>query len=413
MACRPDDLQDLAYGFLDPESESRVRDHAAACGRCAADLGRLEGEKRVLSRAAAQGAAPARERRPLVPLAFAAALLLGLLWLLSPDPAGSPVVLVPGAQEKGSDRKGAREIPDTEEALRSEIDRLQSALGKTTDEQERYRIRTTLGDLERRLDRLALQKDDKTAMKEKPPADGKKPPVKGKGESDDERRMKLEAETREIAEKLKMSPEPGEKKRLEARLREIEREMKTVSPVRTPVNLKEVEMRLQSNPDDVPALVDRATAMLEAGKAEQAMKDCDRAIALKSDFAPAWLKRAIAQAMLGHMTEAWADAKRGEELDRTAGRMIDDTLRMIKRLTAAQAAGKERKPTAADLGSQVAGLRDRLNELQEMSKNADLVPADRDRARRDADRVEAEITRLTAEMLSLPAEPEQKPVKKK
>src|SRR6185436_1860712 len=149
MACRTVDLQDLAYGFLDPDAEARVREHVAGCGRCRAELARLEGEKRILAGAAASVAGP-RERRPLVPLAFAAALILGLLWLLKPaGPGPSESIAVPGAQDKGS--KGAKDVPETEDALRSEIARLEAALAKLSDEQERYRVQTTIGDLKARL----------------------------------------------------------------------------------------------------------------------------------------------------------------------------------------------------------------------------------------------------------------------
>src|SRR6185436_8741821 len=126
MACRLSDLQDLAYGFLDPGAEARVRSHLAGCGRCKDDVARLEGEKKLLAGAAA---------------AFAAALVLGLVWLMKPSgPAPADPVVAAAAQDKG---KSAREIPDTEEALRAEIARLDAALAKTSDEQEKYRIKTT------------------------------------------------------------------------------------------------------------------------------------------------------------------------------------------------------------------------------------------------------------------------------
>src|SRR5437667_12889085 len=111
MPCRIVDLQDCAYGFLEPEAAASVRDHAAACDRCRADLARLEGEKAMLSRAASE--LLPRERRtaaPLFPLAFAAGLLVGLLWLLIPrEPAPSDVVAVPAGQEKGQDKGGSQE----------------------------------------------------------------------------------------------------------------------------------------------------------------------------------------------------------------------------------------------------------------------------------------------------------------
>jgi hypothetical protein len=405
MECRIVDLQDLAYGFLDPDAATRVRDHLSACSRCHADFARLQGEKERLAGAAAGLSAP-RDRRTLVPLAFAAALLAGLLWLLLPrTPAPVEVVALPGAQDK----KGQKEVPDTEESLRKEIGRLETAFQDTSDTQERARIKTTIGDLKIRLDRVIRAKDNPTAMKDKEP-EPKKPTVKGKPDPGDDRSMKLKMEAKDLYERIKFSQDPGERKRLEQRLREIEQEMKQIdqSP-KMQVNMKEVELRLQSNPDDVAALVDRASGYLDNGKAEPAMKDLDHAIAVKADFAPAYLKRAIAHAMLGHQPEAWRDAKRGEELDMKAGKMIDETLRTIKKLTAQ----KERKPTPGDTENQISTLRDRLEELRSMAANADLGGADRERAGRDADRVQAEIDRLAAELKSRPAEPEKKIEKKK
>jgi hypothetical protein len=401
MACRIVDLQDLAYGFLDPDAAARVRAHLADCGRCRADLARLEGEKRLLAGAAARSSAP-RERRAIVPLAFAAALVLGLVWLMLPrDPVSVETVAIPAAQDKG---KAAKEVPDTEEALRSEISRLEAALAKSDDPQEKHRIKTVIGELRVRLDRLAVRKDDATAMKEKSETP-KKPLVKGKPESGE-----LSAAAKELAEKIKMTQDPAERKRLEQQLRQVEQQMKSAEPAKVAISLKEVELRLQANPDDVPALVDRATWQLDNGKAESALRDLDRAISLKSDYAPAYLKRAIAHAMLGQQPQAWQDVKRGEELDMKAGKMIDETLRAIKKLTGGT---KERRVTSADLQNQVAGLRDRLDELQAMADNADLPPAERDRARREADRVRAEVDRLSSEARSLPAEPEKKAEKKK
>ncbi|MBI3855923.1 MAG: hypothetical protein HY293_09570, partial [Planctomycetes bacterium] len=113
--------------------------------------------------------------------------------------------------------------------------------------------------------------------------------------------------------------------------------------------------------------------------------------------------------LLGHQSEAWADAKRGEQLDMKAGKMIDETVRAIKKLTAKG----DRKQAPVDVENQVATLRDRLEELRSMAANADLGAADRERAGRDAERVQAEIDRLTAELKSRPAEPEKKPEKKK
>jgi anti-sigma factor RsiW len=343
MECRIVDLQDLAYGFLDRDDALRVRDHLDGCDRCRADFARLDAERTRLA-GAAVGLSRPRERKSLLPMAFAAALLAGLLWLLIPrEPAPAPVA-VPAAQDKTSP-KG---VPDDEESIQKEIIRLDAALKTTTDEQERSRIKTTIGDLKIRLQRAMRAKSDQTAMKEK---EGEpKKPVKGKVE-----------------------PEPAPK---------------------MAINPKDVELRLQSNPDDVAALVDRATWNLDNGKPEPAMKDLERAITIKPDFAPAYLKRAIAHAMTGHASEAWADAKRGEQLDLKAGKMIDDTLRTLKKLTGAKG---DRKQSPADLANQVATLRDRVEELRAMAANADLSAADRERAGRDAERVQAEIDRLTAD----------------
>jgi tetratricopeptide (TPR) repeat protein len=410
MECRIVDLQDCAYGFLDPDAAARVRDHAAGCGRCRAGLARLESEKERLAEAVSGLSAP-RERRPaataVVPLAFAAALLLGLLWLLSPrDPAPVETVAVPAAQEK----KAAKEAPEDEGSLKAEIARLEAALQKTSDEQERSRIQTGLGDLKIRLERLTRGKDDKTAMKEKPEANPKKPLVKGKPDPADDRAAKVKTELDGTYQKIKMSKDPEERKFLESRAQELVQELKLLEQgSKMQVNFKEVDRRLQMNPDDTAALVDRATWLLDNGKADPAMKDLDHALALRPDLAPAYLKRAVAHAMLGQQALAWQDAKRGEELDVKAGKAIDDTYRAIKKLMAP----KERKPAAGDTENQIAALRDRLEELRAMAENADLAAGDRERARRDADRVQVEIDRLAAELKSRPAEPEKKFEKKK
>jgi len=411
MECRIVDLQDYAYGFLDPEAATRVREHLDRCSRCRADLARLGGEKERLAGAAA-GLSVSRDRRMLVPLAFAAAMLLGLLWLLIPrnpaparGAAPADVVAVPASQDK----KGSKEVLDDEDSLQKEIARLDAALKTTSDDQERSRIRTTIGDLKIRLQRVTRAKNDPTAMKEKE-AEPKKPNVKVKTDSSDDRILKLKMESKSLYEKIKFSTDPAEKQRFEQRVKEIDQELKLLdqSP-KMQVNFKQVDLRLQSNPDDVGALVDRATWYLDNGKAEPAMKDLERAIALKPDCAPAFLKRAIAHAMMGHQPDAWADAKRGEQLDMKAGKMIDETLRTIKKLT-----GKsDRKQAPADVENQIGTLRDRLEELRSMATNADLGPVDRERAGRDADRVQAEIDRLTAELRSRPAEPEKKAEKKK
>jgi tetratricopeptide (TPR) repeat protein len=246
-------------------------------------------------------------------------------------------------------------------------------------------------------------------MKEKT-AEPKKP-VKGKTDSADDRVLKLKMEQKGLFEKIKFSTDAAEKERYEQRVKEIDQELKLLDPnPKMQINFKEVDLKLQSNPDDVGALVDRATWYLDNGKAEPAMKDLERAIAVKPDCAPAYLKRAIAHAMMGHPSEAWADVKKGEQLDMKAGKMIDDTLRTIKKLTGAK--GGERRQSAGDLEFQIATLRDRLEELRAMAGNADLSAAERERAGRDADRVQAEIDRMAADLKNRPAEP-QKIEKKK
>jgi tetratricopeptide (TPR) repeat protein len=405
MECRIIDLQDYAYGFLDGEEASRVRDHVAACARCSAVLARLDAEKRILAEAAAP-----RARRGVptaaLPLVFAASLLLGLLWLLMSRPAPPPeTAAVPAAQDKG---KGPADQPGDEPALRSQIVKLEAALKEAAGDPERTRIQASLDNLRIRLQRLQAD-GDKTAMKEKTDAP-KKPVVKTPPSPNDERLMMIKMEMKDLSEKIKSTADPDEKAKLEKRVQELTRETKQLQPpAKTPVNAKEVELKLQANPDDVGALVDRATWHLDNGRAEPAMKDLDRAITLKPDLAPAYLKRAVAHAMLGHQPQAWQDAKRGEELDLKAGKAIDDTYRTIKKLMGS----KERKVTAGDVEQQIASLRDRLEELRAMSGNADLAPAERERAARDADRVQAEIERLGIELKSRPAEPEKKVDKKK
>src|SRR5438552_843296 len=198
MECRIVDLQDYAYGFLNPDAAAGVRVHVAGCSRCRADLARLEGEKARLAGAASELSAP-RERRAvatsLVPLAFAAALLLGLFGLLrSRDSAPSETI---GIAAPAQEKKPSKEAPLDEDALKAQIAKLEGALQKTSDAQERGRIQTNLDDLKIRLERLHSGKDEKTAMKEKSDANPKKPVVKGKTDSGDERVMKLKTEVAE------------------------------------------------------------------------------------------------------------------------------------------------------------------------------------------------------------------------
>jgi len=391
MSCRPGDLQDLAYGFLDEEDEDRVRDHVDLCPRCRESLGRLEAEKNVLARASRLAAAPsARWRTAVVPLGFAAALLAGLLWLLAP-PSSQPVAVTAGAAPAGQEekKKGAPK-PADEESLEAELKRLNEALAKTSDPQEGGRIKTVIADLNVELNRLREGKS------EKPP--DKKPVGKGKP---DPAKMELEG----LYKKLKVEKDPEERMRLEKRIQELGQDMKLADAgAKSAVNPKEVELRLQKNPDDVEALVLRAVAHLDSGKAQPALKDLDRAIELKPDFASAWLKRGLAYAMKGEFERAWKEAKHGEELDLKAGKEIDATFTAIKKLQGASQE-KLRRPIGADLEQRVAALNDRLAELRAMAASADLADAERDRARRDAQRVEAEIDRLKADLKNLPPEP--------
>lgn len=406
MECRIVDLQDLAYGFLDGEEAARVRDHVSSCARCRGDLARLDGEKRTLAGAAAAPAAHRTVPTAVIPLAFAAALLIGLLWLLAPrsTPSDETAVVPAAPQDKG---KSSADQPGDEPSIKAQIAKLQAALAETTNEKERARIQASIENLNVRLERLQSG-GDKTAMKEKPETP-KKPVVKGAPENE-ERMMALKMEMKDLMEKMRSTKDPDEKAKLAKQAQEVDKEMKVLQPPpKATVNMKEVELKLQNNPDDVDALLARGSWLVDSGKAEPGMKDLDRAIALKPDLAPAYLKRAIAHAMLGHQPQAWQDAKKGEDLDMKAGKAIDDTYRTLKKLMTP----KERKVTGADMEQQVAGLRDRLEELRSMAGNADLSAAERERATRDADRVQAEIDRLVAEMKSRPAEPEKKIEKKK
>jgi tetratricopeptide (TPR) repeat protein len=398
MSCRPEDLQDLAYGFLDEEAEARVRAHVESCPPCRAAVRRLDAEKRLLARAArAPASAPARGKTSLVPLGFAAALLLGLLWILAPRaPEGPPVAgpAVPGAQDKKTPAG-----PVDEEGLQAELKRLDDALAKASDPREAGRLKTAIGELKIRLERLREGKDagqpDKTVVKVR------KDPFE----------QKVKTELEGLYLKLKTEKDPEERMRLEKRIQELGQDMKLLEQGSKPqVNLKELDLRLQRDPDDVESLVQRASFFLDSGKADPALRDLDRAIVLKPDLARAWLKRGLAYAFRGDFTRAWQDAKRGEELDLKAGKEIDAAFGAIKKLQGASQE-KLRKPMVADLEQRIVALRDRLSELKGMAGSAELPAAERERAGRDAVRVEAEIERLQADLKALP--PETKVEKKK
>jgi Tfp pilus assembly protein PilF len=72
-----------------------------------------------------------------------------------------------------------------------------------------------------------------------------------------------------------------------------------------PINFKEVDPGSRRIPTTSRRSSTAPRGYLNNGKAEPAMKDLDRAIALKPDYAPAYLKRAIAHAMLGQQPQAW------------------------------------------------------------------------------------------------------------
>ena len=494
MDCRPGDLQDLAYGFLDGEAERRVRRHTATCERCAADLGRLVAEQGILARAsegAEPGARRARLAAVLVPAAFAAALLLGLVWTMAPrNPAPADVAGFQPLQEKKVNSKEAPP-PLDEAGLRKEIARLELALEGTSDKQERNRIQAAIDghkiELARAVEGKPVKKgemvekpvkkgparyDELTKALEKNPNDpetliaraeeglktkrwdpseqdarkavelapanarahwvlgmalgmlkrlpeseaefalaAKLDPKMGGQAAQSKRTVQLQFELESIYGKMKMSSDPQERARLDMRAKEIGNELKLLSQGDRPmVNIKEVELRLQENPDDVPALVDRAAWYLDSAKAAPALKDLDRAIALKPDHAPAYLKRAVAHAWLGDTTRAWADAKKGEQLDPKDARAIEMTQGTIKKLSQK---GQDKQRPAGELALQIEGLKERLEELRSMSANAELPAAERDRAAKEADRVAAEIEKLKAELQARPAEPEKKVEKKK
>lgn len=492
MDCRPSDLQDLAYGFLDDEAARRVRRHAAACERCAADLGRLVAEKGLLARASqgADFAAPrGRVTAYLVPASFAAALLLGLVWVMAPREPATVSYLSPGQdKEKTTDSKAPP--PLDEAGLKKEIERLEQALQTTTDKQERNRIQAAINDHKVELARTTEGKpvkkmdlaekpvkkgpskyDELTKALEKSPNDpallvaraeeglkykkwdtsvtdaqkvielepknarahlllskalyyvgrrdeGDKAFARAceldpslKGMEADIRAAKVQKDIDALYGKIKMSKDPDERAALEMKVKELSQELKLLSQGdRTMVNIKEVELRLQQNPDDATALVDRAAWYLDSAKAVPAMKDLERAIALKPDYAPAYLNRAIAHAWLGNTSRAWEDAKRGQQLDPKNMKAIEHTQGTIKKLSGAK---KDKQRPAGDLSLEIAGLQERIEELRSMAANQELPAADRDRAGKDAERVAAEIEKLKAELQARPPESDRKVEKKK
>ncbi len=489
MDCNPRDLQDLAYGFLDDEAGRRVRRHATDCERCAADLGRFVAEQGILARAAGRAdlsAPPGRLAAYLLPAAFAAALLLGLVWLLAPR-SPDPVVLVPAQEKKGPVKE--EPAPLDEAALRKEIDRLQAALDGTKDKQERNRIQAAIDnhkvELGRATDGKPVKKD---VLVEKPV---KKGPTKydeltksleekpndptlllaraeegmrvkrwdasvvdakkvielepknarahlvlskalhtvGRRDEGDQafaraveidpslkisepevRMAKVQKELDAVYGKMKMSKDPDERMALEMKAKELGQELKLLSQGESMINIKEVEIRLQKNPDDILALFERGCWHLEYNRADPAFKDLSRVIELKPDYAPAYLKRGIAHAMKGNMPAALKDAETGEKLDPQNTKAIDAAKGAIKKVSVAKL---DKQRPAADLDLEINTLKDRLEELHAMAANAELPAAERDRARKEAERVTAEIEKLKADLQSRPAEQPAKKVQKK
>ena len=215
----------------------------------------------------------------------------------------------------------------------------------------------------------------------------------------DDRASKLRAEQDGIFAKIKSTKEPDEKARLEMRAKEIGQELKLLEQGnRKEVNPKEVEMKLQKNPDDVTALVERGRYLIDQGKGSEALKPLDRAIEIKPDYAPAYLARGMAHAIAGNPEKANADVKRGAELDPTAKNDIDIARGTLKKMGSSQ---KESARSPKETEQQVAGLRERLDELKAMETNADLSSEERAKAGKEAARVQGEIEKLKA---SVPVE---------
>ncbi len=489
MDCRAADLTDLLYGFLDEDAEARVRAHLEGCRRCRAGLERLEVEKSILAGAAALPSSrpePVRGGVPWVPLAFAAALLVGLVALLAPRDDGSGSNLsysATGPQEKKEQEKKEKFDAAT---LEEQIARLEKALETTTDEQDRGRIQASLDKLRRELVRvkegkvpeppgkfdkkkvpgrvdelsaaikgnpndpllyiaraeeyLGLKRWDE-AMKDAEEAIrldaakakgyfivGKACHFLGQAEAADkafasavEREPGLAAAVKEIKSspapfvkkpgpidpktdklrmevdalmlKLKTSTDQAEQNKLKMRITELQQEIKAGGGKEMP-NVKELDARLQREPNDVEALVARARVHLEAVNGEAALKDLNRAIELKPLHASAWLRRGVAYAMLGDLNRGSKEAKYGEQLEGAMPKEVEWAYGMIKKF----ASPKMEKPRPpGDRTQQIAALTDRLEELRAMAANPDLKEADRERARTDAERVATEIEKLKSE----------------
>jgi Tfp pilus assembly protein PilF len=67
-------------------------------------------------------------------------------------------------------------------------------------------------------------------------------------------------------------------------------------------------------PESAWCIYNRGLALLKAGRAEQAIKDFDRALAIDPQFGIAYVGRATAHQEAGHAAEAEADLHKAAEL---------------------------------------------------------------------------------------------------
>ena len=441
MSCRTTDLQDFAYGFLDEANERRVREHLAGCARCRAEFERLDSEKNLLTRAASSAVPVAARSRSgwvaAVPVGLAAALLLSLLGILitrEPDQKPDPEVSnsSPAAQQKEVQKtKQEQDDPDTKKkapkpAIKKSpppsvkktpkpvIKKKPAPAPKKGDPNQDRRSKIQR-DLDFFVELLQLSKDPKVQAKlqEKiaklnqelkllSPKGLKTPTVK-KGDPDSDRRAGVKRKLNEIYKKMKMAKDPTVRAKLEDQAAQLGQELKLLSQgTRSKVNIKRVELRLRENPDDVNALLERATWYIDNGKGAAAMPDLDRAIRLKPDLAPAYLKRAVAYAFTGQMEGAQKNLMRGEDLDPNDRKGIAYARGLIKKLSGA---GRPQARSAKEIKFQIRALEDRLEELRAMAADADFPVADRKRAGDEGARVQAEIDRLNADLKNAPLDP--------
>jgi tetratricopeptide (TPR) repeat protein len=224
------------------------------------------------------------------------------------------------------------------------------------------------------------------------------------------RMARVQKELDGVYGKMKMTKDPDERMALETKAKELSQELKLLSQGESTMNVKEAELRLQKNHDDVLALVDRASWNLDHGRADSALKDLNRAIELKPDHAPAYLKRGIAHALKGNLPAAWKDVEQGEKLDPQNMKAVDAAKGAVKKASVVKI---DKQRPAADRELEIGALKDRLEELQAMAANAELPATERERARKESERVAAEIEKLKAGLQAAPAEPEKKVEKKK